>query len=63
MIVFYFFLILIIVSIIILFSSIMVDVNKIEIEDIEELKKIFLVFHMRKYEKIFNYINLDIKIK
>lgn len=63
MIVFCFFLILIIVSIIVLFSSIIIDVNKIEIEDIEKLKKICLVFDMKKYENIFNYINLNVKIK
>ncbi|MBR3325483.1 MAG: hypothetical protein IKG14_05525 [Clostridia bacterium] len=63
MIVFYLLLSTVSIIITILLSSIEIDFNKIEIEDINKLKKIYKLIAKKKYEKIFNYMKIEIKIE
>lgn len=63
MIVFYLCIGILLIFLIIIFSSITVELKKMEIKNIEDLKKIYLAIDRKKYDKMFNYIELEIKIK
>lgn len=63
MIVFCLFLLIMSFSIILLLSNLMLDIKKIEIKDLEDLKKIYCMFCDKKYYEIFNYIAIRVDIK
>lgn len=63
MIVFYFVIFGITISILILFSSVIFEVENIEISDVEKLKEIFRAIENKKYQEIFDYIKIKLKIK
>lgn len=63
MIVFYFLTLITFLITSLLVSAIMIDIKKVEIQDIEKLKGICLTIDNKRYDEMFNYIKLEVEIK